>query len=138
MATHGTLGVYELMADLLDRDDEWQTLGGPLDYTMVHVYTAPMDTAFLLRFDKGRLAEVREVDDPAAESADFVLTASPGTWRRVFSKVPRTRVSGFHFALSTGDIRFTGPFMVTYLEQSRSWEHLLDLMGASQIDAPAS
>jgi hypothetical protein len=109
MATHGTLSLYELMADLLDRDDEWRTLG-----------------------------EVREVSDLAAESADFVLTASPATWRRVFSKVPRTRVSGFHFALSTGDIRFTGPFMVTYLEQSRPWEHLLDLMGASQIDAPAS
>jgi hypothetical protein len=134
MATLGTLGVYEALAEVLAADPDWATLGSGLDYSMVHVYTAPLDRAFYFRFEHGKLADLHEVD-PAAAEADYVLTGPPAVWGRVFSKVPKARASGFHLALSTNQIRFTGPFMQTYLRQTKPWEHLLDLASIHKIAA---
>jgi len=133
MAKLGTLAVYESLADLLDQDPDWGSLGSALDYSMIHVYTEPLDTSFFIRFENGKLTDLRELADPGQESADYVLTGAPDVWKRVFSKVPKARASGFHLALSTGQIRFTGPFMQTYLKQSEAWEHLLDLISMNEV-----
>src|SRR5262245_1407475 len=133
MAALGTIEVYESMAELLEQDPDWKTLGNSIDCSMIHVYTEPVDKSFFMRFENGRVTEVREVERSAHEEADFVLTAAPDVWKRVFSKVPKARASGFHLALSTGQIRFTGPFMQTYLKQVKAWEHLLDLMSLNEV-----
>jgi hypothetical protein len=128
MATLGTVGVYESMAELLNADPEWESLGGDIDCSMIHVYTEPVNKAFYMRFHDGKVTDVHEVADPEQMPADFVLTAKLDVWKRVYSKVPKARASGFHLALSTGQIRFTGPYMVAYLKKVKAWEHLLDLM----------
>jgi len=133
MPALGTLEMYEALAECLDRDPDWDSLGQPLDYSMIHVYTAPVDKAFFLRFDHGKLTDVHEVAELEKESADFVLTAAPDVWKRVYSKVPKARASGFHLGLSTGQILFTGPFMQTYLKQNKAWEHLLDLVSLNKL-----
>jgi putative sterol carrier protein len=135
MATLGTIGVYEELARLLDDDPDWPTLSRELDYSMIHVYSAPIAKAFHIRFDRGQVTDVHEVPDVEVEKADFVLTGAPDVWKRVFSKVPKARASAFHLALSTGQIRFTGPFMQTYLKQVKAWEHLLDVMSLNQVAA---
>jgi len=133
VATLGTLGVYESMAELLNADPEWESLGKDIDCSMIHVYTAPLNKAFYMRFHEGKVSDVQEVADAEQMPADFVLTASPDVWKRVYSKVPKARASGFHLALSTGQIRFTGPFMVAYLKRVKAWEHLLDQMSLNKV-----
>jgi putative sterol carrier protein len=70
---------------------------------------------------------VREVSSDST-NAEFVLTGTPDTWKKIFSKVPGTRASFMHFALSTGALRFTGPFLTTYAQQVKPWEYLLDIV----------
>jgi hypothetical protein len=132
-AALGTVGVYEAMAELLKQDHEWEQIGQNLDLSMIHVYTPPVDKAFFIRFDHGKVSDVHEVADLDREPADYVLTAAPDTWKRVFSKVPKARASAFHLGLSTGQIRFTGPFMTIYLKHSKAWEHVLDLMSLNHV-----
>ena len=115
------------MVERLNGDATWGELARDLSYFMVHVYTEPISKAFAFRFDQGKLSEVREVD-PQGASADFALTATPDNWKKVFSKLPKARASFMHYALSTGAIRFTGPFMKTHLAQVKSWEYLIDVM----------
>jgi putative sterol carrier protein len=133
MATLGTLDVYESMAEVLNADPEWERLGKEIDCSMVHVYTEPVSKAFYMRFHDGKVTDVQEVADTENLSADFVLTASPDVWKRVYSKVPKARASGYHLALSTGQIRFTGPYMVAYLKRNKAWEHLLDQMSLHKV-----
>ena len=131
--TLGTLDFYREMATRLNGDATWQELAKEITYSMLHVYTGPIDKAFAFRFDQGRISDVREVDVQGA-SADFVLTATPDNWKKVFSKLPKARASFMHYGLSTGAVRFTGPFMKTYLSQVKPWEHLIDVMSLAKGD----
>ena len=77
----GTREVYDALAEALNEDPKWLAKATMLNYTMTHVYTAPIDKTFTFRFEGGKLLDIREVDGPAP--ADFVLTGSPETWERM-------------------------------------------------------
>ena len=77
----GTREVYDALAEALNEDPKWLAKASVLNYTMTHVYTAPVNKTFTFRFEGGKLLDVRDVDGPAP--ADFVLTGSPEVWERM-------------------------------------------------------
>src|SRR6266508_2927976 len=79
----GTRELYEALAAALAADPAWADKGRELDYTMSHVYTAPIDKVFWFRFEQGQINDIRELDDPDDVPTDFVLTATPEVWESV-------------------------------------------------------
>ena len=79
--TFGTRELYDALAAALNEDPKWLDKAKILNYTMTHVYTAPIGKAFNFRFEGGKLLDVTESDTPVP--ADFVLTASPEIWQRM-------------------------------------------------------
>lgn len=77
----GTREIYDNLADKLNDDPKWLEKATVLNYTMTHVYTAPLDKVFTFRFEGGKLLGIEERDGPAP--ADFVLTATPEVWERI-------------------------------------------------------
>lgn len=79
----GSIDVYNVMAEKLNDDPEWLELGRKITYSMIYVYGPPLDKAFFVRFEAGKVTDVRELSAPDAEAADFVITGSPDVWRGV-------------------------------------------------------
>ena len=77
----GTREVYDALAEALNDDPKWLAKAAVLNYTMTHVYTAPINKTFTFRFESGKLLDIEERDGPAP--ADFVLTGSPEVWERM-------------------------------------------------------
>ncbi|HLF40626.1 MAG TPA: SCP2 sterol-binding domain-containing protein [Acidimicrobiia bacterium] len=79
--TFGTRELYDALAEALNEDPKWLEKAKVLNYTMTHVYTAPISKAFGFRFEGGKLLDVTESDGTIP--ADFVLTATPEIWQRM-------------------------------------------------------
>jgi putative sterol carrier protein len=122
MARFGTIEVYEEMADLLNSDEDWAELGRAITYTMVYVFEEPVDKTFYLRFEQGKITDVRELESSDAEAADFILTAAPGTWRGIFEKKLKAPM-----ALATGKIKVNGD-LGTLMKHMKAFNHVLDAL----------
>lgn len=77
----GTREVYDELAANLNEDAKWLEKAKVLNYTMTHVYTAPINKTFTFRFEAGKLLDITEAEGEAP--ADFVLTATPEIWERM-------------------------------------------------------
>lgn len=77
----GTPKLYELLAQRLVEDEDWQSMGSSLNFTMTHVYQGEPEQAVSFRFADGDLTEVTDGRiDPAA---DFVLSGPWDVWERM-------------------------------------------------------
>lgn len=79
----GTKSLYDALAAGLDADLGWSDKGRALTMTMAHVYTEPVNKAFFMEFEQGRIVKVDELDDASERAAEYVLTAPPDIWHRV-------------------------------------------------------
>lgn len=79
----GTVAVYQAMAERLNNDPEWLELGQKITYSMTYVYGPPIEKNFFVRFEAGKVTDVRELPSPDAEPADFVITGPAEVWRGV-------------------------------------------------------
>ena len=85
MATYGTIGFYEELADRLNHDPGWADQGKAISCTMSFTWDEPVGKRFLMRFNAGHVDEVRELDLDDDAPSDFVFTGSPEMWRRVLT-----------------------------------------------------
>ena len=122
MATFGTVEVYEEMAKLLNADPEWAEKGKAISYSMVYDYREPVDKAFYVKFDEGRITDVRELPSADAEPADFVISGAPDIWRGVLEKKINPTA-----ALTRGQLKLKGK-MSTLLKHMNAFGHIIDTM----------
>jgi putative sterol carrier protein len=122
----GTIEVYDALAERLNDDEEWAVLGKPITNTMVHVYREPIDKSFFVRFEEGRITDVRELSSPDAEEVDFVLTADPDVWRSIIEKKTKPTV-----AMTTGKVKIKGN-MGALMKHMKPFSHVMDVM--TEID----
>jgi putative sterol carrier protein len=118
----GTVKVYEAMADLLNDDPEWAEKGKAISYTMIYDYSAPVSTAFFVRFEEGRIVDVRELPAADAEPADFVISGAPEVWRGVLDKSLNPTV-----ALTRGQLKVKGK-MTILLKNMSAFSYVIDAM----------
>jgi putative sterol carrier protein len=122
MAKFGTIEVYEEMARLLNEDPEWADKGKAITYTMIYAYGPPADKTFFVRFEQGRVTDVKEIDSPDAEPADFVLTGPSDVWRGIFDKTLNPTA-----ALTRGQLKVKGK-MTTLLKHMSAFSYVIDAM----------
>lgn len=122
MATFGTVEVYEEMARLLNTDPEWAEKGKAISYSMVYDYREPVSKAFYVKFDEGRVTEVRELASADAEPADFVISGTPDVWRGVLEKKINPTA-----ALTRGQLKLKGK-MSALLKHMNAFGHVIDTM----------
>lgn len=122
MPQFGTIEVYDALAKRLNDDEEWAELGKPITNTMVHVYREPVGKNFLVKFEEGRITDVRELPSPDAEEVDFVLTADPDVWRAIIEKRTKPTV-----AMTTGKVKVKGN-MGTLMKHMKPFSHVMDVM----------
>jgi hypothetical protein len=128
MAKFGTIEVYEEMARLLNDDPEWAEKGKAITYTMIYAYGPPAEGNFLVRFDEGRVTEVREIDSADAEPADFVLTGPSEVWRGIFDKTLNPTA-----ALTRGQLKVKGK-MTTLLKHMSAFSYAIDAMTKIELN----
>lgn len=119
----GTRELYDRLADALNDDPAWLKKSRDLDYTMTHVYTAPIDKVFSFRFDKGRFVDVTEADTGSEITSDFVLTATPEVWEKVLV----SQQIGAQIALVTGKIKVRGK-LGALLKNMSAFNYLLEVL----------
>ena len=124
----GTVQIYEAMAEMLNADPEWADKGKNITYTMVYEYRAPVDKSFLVRFDAGKVTEVRELATSDAEPADFVISGDPETWRAVLER--KTSPTA---AMTRGQLKVQGKMSVL-LKNMAAFSHILDSMTKIEFD----
>jgi putative sterol carrier protein len=118
----GTVKVYEEMADLLNNDPEWSEKGKAITYSMTYDYGPPVSKAFFVRFDEGKIVDVRELPSPDAEPADFVISGAPDVWRGVLDGSLNPTA-----ALTKGQLRVKGK-MTTLLKHMNAFSYVIDAM----------
>lgn len=124
----GTVQIYEAMAEMLNADPEWAEKGKNITYTMVYEYRAPVDKSFFVRFDAGKVTDVRELSSADAEPADFVISGDPETWRAVLGgKTSPTA------AMTRGQLKVKGKMSVL-LKNMSAFSHILDSMTKIEFD----
>jgi len=101
--TFGSLAFYEAMAETLNDDPVWLDKGRKLTYAMVYRYEAPLEGDFFLRFDAGKVVEVKTPDVADVEHADFVISGSSDVWRAAFEGSVNPTI-----ALARGQIKVKG------------------------------
>lgn len=82
----GSISFYEAMANLMNNDPEWETVGKKLNYSMVYEYGDPLNRSFYVVWDGGKMSLAVEADDDMRSSADFVITGPPDVWDAIFKK----------------------------------------------------
>jgi putative sterol carrier protein len=122
MARFGTIEVYEEMGRLLNEDPEWAEKGKAITYTMIYAYGPPADKTFYVRFEQGRVTEVKEIDAPDSEPADFVLTGPSDVWRGILDKTLNPTA-----ALTRGQLKVKGK-MTTLLKHMSAFSYVIDAM----------
>lgn len=122
MAKFGTVEVYEEMARLLNDDPVWMEKGQAITYTMIYAYGPPVDKTFFVRFEQGRITDVREIGSPDAEAADFVLTGPSEVWRGILDKSLNPTA-----ALTRGQLKVKGK-MTTLLKHMSAFSYVIDAM----------
>lgn len=118
----GTVKVYEEMANLLNNDPEWAEKGKAISYTMVYDYGSPVSKAFYVKFEEGRVTEVRELASADEAAADFVISGAPDVWRGVLTKTINPTA-----ALTRGQLKVKGK-MTTLLKHMNAFGHIIDSM----------
>lgn len=119
----GTRELYDRLGEALNDDPTWLKKSKDLDYTMTHVYTAPIDKVFNFRFDKGRLVDITDADVGAEITSDFVLTATPEVWEKVLV----SQQLGAQIALVTGKIKVKGK-LGALLKNMSAFNYLLEVL----------
>ncbi len=120
--TFGTVDFYQAMADQLNSDPAWDDIGKDLSYSMVYVYTEPVNKRFYAIFDQGKVTGVREATEADAETVDFVITGAPDVWRGVFEKTINPTA-----ALTTGKMKVKGK-MTTLLKNMKAFSYVIETM----------
>jgi putative sterol carrier protein len=120
--TFGTVDFYQAMADQLNSDPAWDDIGKDLSYSMVYVYTEPVNKRFYAVFDQGKVTGVREATEADAETVDFVITGAPDVWRGVFEKTINPTA-----ALTTGKMKVKGK-MTTLLKNMKAFSYVIEAM----------
>ena len=118
----GTVKVYEEMANLLNNDPEWAEKGKAITYTMIYEYSSPVSKAFFVKFDEGRITEVRELPSAEGETADFVISGAPEVWRGVLDKSINPTA-----AMTRGQLKVKGK-MTTLLKHMGPFGYIIDSM----------
>ena len=118
----GTLGFYEAMAEALRDDPVWAEKGKGLTYTMVYGYGAPIDRAFLLKFENGRITTVRDAEGDELDTCDAYVSAAPDVWRAVFEGRTSPTV-----ALATGKVKLRGN-KVQLMKNMAAFTYVIDTM----------
>ncbi len=118
----GTVDFYQAMADQLNNDPAWSEIGKDLDYTMVYVFTEPVNKSFYAVFDQGKVTGVREATEADAEAVDFVITGPPDVWRGIFEKTINPTA-----ALTTGKMKVKGK-MTTLLKNMKAFSYVIEAM----------
>jgi putative sterol carrier protein len=106
----------------LNADDDWLVKGRGLTYSMVYGYQEPIDRQFLVRFEQGRITEVREARPGEEESCDAFVSAAPDVWRGIFEG--RTSPT---FALATGKVKLRGN-KVQLMKNMNAFTHVITTM----------
>lgn len=122
MAVFGTIEVYDAMATLLNGDDEWVERGRGINYSMIFHYTDPVNRTFFVRFDEGKVRDVRELDSPDAETGDFVISGPPDVWRAIFEKRMSPMV-----ALTRGHLNLKGK-LTALIRHMDGFNYIIDSM----------
>ncbi|MGH9035608.1 MAG: SCP2 sterol-binding domain-containing protein [Acidimicrobiia bacterium] len=118
----GTVDFYQAMADMLNNDPEWATIGKKLSYSMVYDYGPPVDKRFYVVFDEGRVTEVREAVEGDADAANFVVSGPADIWRGVFEKTVNPTA-----ALTRGQMKVKGK-MTVLLKNMDAFSYVIDTM----------
>lgn len=122
MPEFGTVAVYEEMAKLLNDDPEWLEKGKAITYSMIYDYGAPVNKAFFVRFEEGKVVDVRELPSADAELADFVISGSADVWRGVLEKKINPTA-----AMTRGQLKVKGK-MTTLLKNMNAFGYVIDSM----------
>ena len=120
--TFGTVDFYQAMADQLNSDPAWADIGKDLSYSMVYVFTEPVDKRFYAVFDQGKVTGVREATEADADAVDFVITGPPDVWRGIFEKQINPTA-----ALTTGKMKVKGK-MTTLLKNMKAFSYVIEAM----------
>jgi putative sterol carrier protein len=120
--TFGTVDFYQAMADQLNNDPAWSDIGKDLDYTMVYVFTEPVNKSFYAVFGGGKVTGVREATEADADHVDFVITGPPDVWRGIFEKKVNPTA-----ALTTGKMKVKGK-MTTLLKNLKAFSYIIEAM----------
>lgn len=116
------MAVYEAMAELLNNDPAWAEKGKSIDYSMIFDYGPPVAKTFFLRFADGKVFDVKELETPDAEKADFILSAAPEVWRGIFDQsINPTN------ALVKGQIKVKGK-IAALLRHMTAFSYIIDAM----------
>ena len=118
----GTVQVYEEMAKLLNSDPEWLEKGKWISYSMVYDYREPVGKTFFVRFDEGRVVEVKEIGSVEEEPADFVIGGAPDVWRGVLGRSINPTA-----ALTRGQLKLKGKMSVL-LKNMEAFGYIIDSM----------
>jgi putative sterol carrier protein len=127
MATFGTIEVYEEMARLLNSDEEWTEKGREITYSMIFEYTEPVSKTFFLRFEEGKVTDVREIASSDSEPADFALSGGPDVWRALLEKQMNPTM-----AMARGKVKVKGNLAVL-MKHMKAFNYILDSMSAVEL-----
>lgn len=123
----GTIQMCEAMADMLNADPTWADKGRDLSSTMTFIFQAPIDSAFFVRFDAGKITDIRELSPGVSEPSDFVISGAPEVWRAVLGG----RMSPI-FALTRGQLRVKGK-KSSLLKRMPAFRYILDSMASMDL-----
>jgi alkyl sulfatase BDS1-like metallo-beta-lactamase superfamily hydrolase len=128
MAQFGTVEVYEELAKLLNEDETWLATGKDLSTSLVFYYRAPLDVTFFVKFEEGRVTDVKDVAAPDAVTADYVLSADPDIWLGILEKkvTPIT-------AVTLGKIKVKGNVR-ELMKMMKPFSRVLDTMTQIPLD----
>jgi putative sterol carrier protein len=114
--------MFEAMAEMLNTDPAWADKGKDITCTMTFMFQAPIDKTFFVRFDAGKITEVRELSPKASEPSDFVISGAPEAWRAVLEGT-MTPI----FALTRGRLKVKGK-KSSLLKRMPAFRYILDSM----------
>ncbi len=126
----GSVAYYEAVAAAMNADDTWLEMATPITYTMVFSYGAPVDKHFFVRFEEGRITEVRELDDPGSATVDFFITGAPEHWQGVIQGIIKP-----NSAMASGKLKVDGKQTVL-LRHMKKFSYMINKM--TQIEASYS
>jgi putative sterol carrier protein len=127
MAKFGTIEVYQELANLLNEDSVWAEKGKDINHAMVFDYGDPISKAFFVRFEHGKLTDIRELPSADAEPADFVMSGAPDSWRGMLegSLTPTA-------ALTSGRLKCKGN-MMKLLREMKAFSHIMGSMSSIEL-----
>jgi putative sterol carrier protein len=94
---------------------------------MTFMFQAPIDSAFFVRFDAGKITDIRELSPGVSEPSDFVISGAPEVWRAVLGR----KMSPV-FALTRGQLRVKGK-KSSLLKRMPAFRDILDSMASMDL-----